>query len=130
MTNVNAATLGGLNGANFWKTTGNTGTAAGVNFLGTADNQPPEIKINGSRVLRFEPNVIGGAAGNFVASDAQGATIAGGGSLGQYGGIYTNAVAANYSTIGARERDRARKAGKKVDRAIGGRNGNGFSQRS
>src|SRR5689334_6716614 len=35
LTNVNAATLGGLSSSNFWKTTGNSGTTAGLNFLGT-----------------------------------------------------------------------------------------------
>ena len=42
--NVNAATLDGFAAGNFWQTTGNAGTTAGVNFLGTTDNQPLELK--------------------------------------------------------------------------------------
>jgi len=31
-----------------WQLTGDAGTTAGVNFLGTTDNQPLELKVNGS----------------------------------------------------------------------------------
>jgi hypothetical protein len=63
---------------------GNSGTVPGVNFLGTADNQSLELKANGQRILRLEPNVLGpnvisGDASNYVASGVYGATIAGGG---------------------------------------------------
>ena len=40
----------------FWRLAGNAGTPPGVNFLGTTDNQPLELKVNGARVLRLEPN--------------------------------------------------------------------------
>ena len=39
LASVNAATLGGLAAGNFWKTAGNSGTTAGLNFVGTADDQ-------------------------------------------------------------------------------------------
>ncbi|MBI3850314.1 MAG: tail fiber domain-containing protein [Verrucomicrobia bacterium] len=84
LTNVNAATLGGLSGASFWKTNGNAGAnPTNGAFLGTADNLPLEFKVNGQRALRIEPtatspNVIGGAAGNSVAAGLSGATISGG----------------------------------------------------
>ena len=82
VSNVNAATLGGLAATNFWKTTGNAGTTANMNFLGTTDNQPLELHVNGIRVFRIEPgstaaNVIGGS-GNTVPTTTSGATIGGG----------------------------------------------------
>lgn len=38
-----------------WSLTGNAGTAAGTNFLGTTDNQALEVKVNNARALRLEP---------------------------------------------------------------------------
>lgn len=84
VTNVNAAALNGLNAGNFWQTGGNGGTSStNGNFLGTTDNQPLEVRVNGQRAMRFEPttnnlpNVIGGI-GNAALSGASGATIGGG----------------------------------------------------
>ncbi len=88
-----------------WLLNGNAGTTPGANFLGTADNQPVEIKVNGQRALRLEPanfssvNVVGGASVNGVAPGVSGATIAGGGA-GSYGGPASNSVAANFGVIG------------------------------
>ncbi len=82
---------------NAWSLTGNSGAAPPTNFLGTTDLQPFEIKVNNSRVFRFEPgsenapNLIGGSSTNNVASGVKGATIGGGG-----GG---NSVGAEYGTI-------------------------------
>ena len=96
---------GGL--ANVWQTGGNSGTTAGVNYLGTADNQPLELHVNGSqRALRLEPNgsvtpnVIGGSGYNFITSGTYGSTIAGGG--GNNGTGYTNSILANanFSAVG------------------------------
>src|SRR2546430_502977 len=55
--------------ADVWHTAGNLGTTAGPNFLGTTDNQPMLIKVNGQQAMRYEPtyetpNVIGGWSGN------------------------------------------------------------------
>jgi len=87
--------------SNAWQTTGNTGTTPGAQFLGTTDNQPLEIKVNGLRALRLEhpgangPNVIGGYGGNTVLGvNAVGATISGGGQSG------TPNSAATFSTVG------------------------------
>jgi hypothetical protein len=79
---VSCETLGGADAG--WSLTGNAGTTAGTNFLGTTDNQALELKVNGARALRLEPpatspNLIGGFAGNAVLAFAVGATIAGGG---------------------------------------------------
>ena len=69
---MNATTLGGLNANQFWKLAGNAGTTPGVNFLGTTDGQPFELKVANDRVFRFEPalevpSIIGGSRSNFVA---------------------------------------------------------------
>jgi len=76
LTNVNAATLGGLNSSDFWRTTGNAGTTPGTHFLGTTDNQPLELRVNNQRGLRLElggsntVNVIGGSARRSVVARA------------------------------------------------------------
>ena len=82
---------------NVWHTSGNAGTIAGPSFLGTTDNQPLELHVNGQRALRLEPNsgaepnVIGGAPNNSVAPGVVSATIAGG---------ELNTVSGSDSTVG------------------------------
>src|SRR5438552_81261 len=91
---TNAATV-----AAAWKLNGNSGTTPAVNFIGTTDNQPFELKVNGQRGMRIEPNtngapnLIGGASVNQVDDGVVGATIAGGANS----TIQTNA---QYATIG------------------------------
>ena len=98
---VPAAALG-----NAWQTGGNAGTAPGTNFLGTMDNQPLEIHVNGQRAFRLEPttnapNVVGGWSNNFTAPGVVLATISGGGGQSSVsGGLDTNAVWGSYGTIG------------------------------
>jgi len=95
----------GLTG--LWHPNGNADTTAGVNFLGTTDNQPLEFKVNGGRALRLEPttlasgapNVIGGSPVNFVAAGVVGATISGGGAANFVGFGYTNKVTGNFGTV-------------------------------
>ncbi len=91
-----------------WSLTGNAGTTAGTNFLGTTDNQALELKVNNLRALRLEPtvgsaNLIGGYTGNTVAADVQGATVGGGGSSDGCGsGLLPpcpNSVTGDYGTI-------------------------------
>jgi hypothetical protein len=94
--------IGGNTGG--WSLNGNMGTTAGLNFLGTSDNQPLELKVAGARALRLEPdnvgdgapNVIGGSPVNWVSNGVVGATIAGGGST--IAG-YSNVVTAPWGTI-------------------------------
>ena len=99
-------------GANQWSLTGNAGTTPGVNFLGTTDNQPLEVKVNNSRMLRLEwvhlfdlfgtasANVIGGLHINRVFNSAIGATISGGGSEATFTQFQSpNEVGANFGTI-------------------------------
>lgn len=71
----------------FWKLDGNAGTTPGTHFLGTTDNQPLEVRVNGERVLRLEPNatspnLIGGFRSNSIAPGADAAVIVGGGRAG------------------------------------------------
>ncbi len=99
LTNVTAATLGGLSAGQFWKLGGNAGTTPGTQFLGTTDNSPLEFKVNGARGLRLEPNpntpnVIGGSSANEVTNGIYGAVIAGGGSS-----FYPNRVGAIYASV-------------------------------
>jgi hypothetical protein len=81
------------------------------NFIGTTDNLPLELHVNGLRALRIEPivndafhsnivNVIGGAPVNFVSNSVVGATIAGGGAANYLFNHYTNSVAADFGTVG------------------------------
>src|SRR5690349_19345815 len=94
-----------------WLLAGNSGTAPSIQFLGTADNQPLEFKVNNSRALRLEPvltdanhsnivNVIAGAAVNFVTPGVVGGTIAGGGASSYFGTASTNRVSGNFATVG------------------------------
>jgi hypothetical protein len=111
LTDVNAATLGGLSSSNFWKTTGNAGAnPANGAFLGTTDNQPLEIRVNTTRALRLEPtfedaihsnivNVVGGSRGNFVGAGVYGATIGGGGAVNYEGDPATNKVMFDFGTV-------------------------------
>ncbi|MEQ9656965.1 tail fiber domain-containing protein, partial [Fulvivirga sp.] len=90
-------------GGSGWGLTGNSGTTAGTNFLGTTDTQPLEVKVDNTRVMRFEydagtaepsPNIIGGHPSNSIGVGLAGVTISGGG--------YTNANigSGNWATIG------------------------------
>jgi hypothetical protein len=98
--------IGGSSGG--WSLTGNLGTSPGVNYLGTSDNQPLELKVGGARALRLEPdatasgapNLIGGSPANYVSNSVVGATIAGGGAVSYLGTAYSNSVTAAFATIG------------------------------
>jgi hypothetical protein len=89
----------GTGGAAWWLT-GNSGTTPGTNFLGTTDNQPLELRVNGAPALLLEPrssspNVIAGYAGNSSGPSVSGATIGGGGR-----DLAINQANANYSAVG------------------------------
>jgi hypothetical protein len=92
LTNVNAATVNGLAAASFWQTGGNSNTSPTNGFfLGTKDNQPLEVRVNNTRVFRFESNgtLIGGASNN-LATNATSAVIGGGSG---------NVVSGAYATV-------------------------------
>jgi trimeric autotransporter adhesin len=94
-----------------WSLMGDKGTAAGRNFIGTTDKQPFEIKVNGRRVMRFDPasarsaagfsspNLIGGDANNRVSRGVQGATIGGGGGFVEVT-AFPNLVQGDWDTVG------------------------------
>ena len=90
-----------------WSLTGNAGTTAGTNFLGTTDDRALEFKVNGARGLRLEPDsasprLIGGYSGNSVDAGVHGATISGGGRNGEI-----NRVTGDYGTVGGGIRNTA-----------------------
>jgi trimeric autotransporter adhesin len=102
--NVNAATLNGLSASKFWQLGGNN-VAAGQ-FLGSLNNHPMEIWVNGQRALHIESttntaNIIGGWVNNFAAPGTVMATIGGGGGVSiSLGTLNTNSVWSSYGTIG------------------------------
>jgi hypothetical protein len=113
ISNVNALTLGGLGAGQFWQLGGNAGTTSVSNYLGTTDNQPLELHVDGARALRLEPNtnnvnisgsvnVIGGSPVNTVAAGVYGATIAGGGATLYLGMVASNSIGAGsyFAAIG------------------------------
>ena len=103
VTNVNAATLGGLAPSNFWQLGGNSISLG--QFLGSVNNQPMAILANNLQVMRFayasnsvdgySPNLIGGNSANNVSAGVVGATIGGGGGS----GIFLNSVTADFGTV-------------------------------
>jgi hypothetical protein len=127
LSNVTASSLAT---SNFWAIGGNT--VAGGQFLGSTNNQPIEIKVNGARALRLEPtlndsvhsnivNVIGGSAVNVVAAGVYGATIAGGGAANYGVSGLSNSVAADFGSIGGGYANQIQDA---VEAVIGGGNHN------
>jgi len=103
---LDADRLDGLNSSDFWRINGNAGTTAGAHFVGTTDNQPLELRVNGVRALRLEqlsasdePSLIGGFVGNNIASGVRGAVIAGGGGVG-VNGANSMAEDSDFSAIG------------------------------
>ncbi len=92
-----------------WSLTGNSGTTAGTNFIGTTDNTALEVKVNSARALRMEPNatspnLIGGSSANTVTSGVVGATIGGGGratnNCGTGSASCANRVTDSFGTVG------------------------------
>jgi hypothetical protein len=103
--NLNADLIDGLDSASlpYWKLGGNAGTTPGTDFLGTADSQALELKVNGQRALRLQPvfgvspdtpSVIGGSSANTAPTNLPGATIGGGGAP-----VAPNAVALQWGTV-------------------------------
>jgi hypothetical protein len=101
--NLNADRLDGLSSGGFWKLGGNTLALRGaLGFLGTTDNSPLVLKVNGQSALRLEPNginspnVIAGFSQNDATDGVGGATIAGGG---EFDGK-ANFVGGSYGSVG------------------------------
>lgn len=84
----------------YWTLNGNAGTDPASHFLGTSDPTSLTLSVDASPALRIEytgmtPNLVGGYAGNTVASGAFGVSIGGGGLSGA-----AHEVVANFATIG------------------------------
>jgi trimeric autotransporter adhesin len=103
---IPAAALG-----NAWRLNGNSNTVSGQ-FLGTTDDQPLDLRVNNTRVVRYRlntdgtgghtnaPNVLGGSSVNTtVTTDIVGATIAGGGGILASGVAVPNKVTGNFGSI-------------------------------
>jgi trimeric autotransporter adhesin len=94
-----------LAGTACWSTSGNAGTLAGTDFLGTTDLQPLVLKANTAEAARFEytafsPNVVLGDEANFVSDGVYGATVGGGGNAtGGSDASGPNRVMSHYATI-------------------------------
>jgi hypothetical protein len=87
-------------GSSGWSLTGNGGTSAGTNFLGTTDDEPLELRVNGLRAFLLEPdptspNIIAGYDLNNAGASTAGATIGGGGR-----DLAINQVDGDYGTVG------------------------------
>ena len=90
---------------NFFRQGGNAFAATAV--LGTTNNNAIDVRANGSRVMRYEPNatspnIVGGSPGNTLAAGVRGATLAGGGTTGDasFGVAAVNRVTDLYGTVG------------------------------
>jgi hypothetical protein len=125
-----------------WTTSGNAGTLPGTglgqNYLGTADNEPLVIAVNGAQAGRLATstdanhpdsvNVVLGAPGNFVGAGIGGATVGGGGS-GQFTGcgptlnqLCVNSATGPFSTVAGGNNtpgDTAAIAGGAINYAVG-----------
>ena len=85
-----------------WSLTGNAGTVAGTNFLGTLDSVQMEIRVNDTAVMRYLPDllspmILGGVYQNAIDSGSSGSVIAGGGSAASPNLVDTAAI---FSAIG------------------------------
>jgi hypothetical protein len=94
-----------------WSLTGNSGTNPSLNFLGTTDEKPLELRVNNTRALRIEwagadsvftSNMIGGNSHNAVTPARVGGTIGGGGR-----DEYPNLVLDHFGTVGGGVGNRA-----------------------
>ncbi len=88
-----------------WLLGGNANTTAGVQFLGTTDDQPLEIKVNGLRAIRLEdngdgaPNLIMGSPANQITAGIVGSVIGGGGATNFNFLPASNCISADHSVI-------------------------------
>ncbi|HZR19529.1 MAG TPA: tail fiber domain-containing protein [Verrucomicrobiae bacterium] len=60
--------------ADAWSLTGTAGTTAGVNFIGTTDNKPLELRANNSPALTLKPSQWGASISGGGGANASGAT--------------------------------------------------------
>jgi hypothetical protein len=110
LTGLNAAALNGVSSSNLWQLGGNN--VAPGQFLGSTNNQPVEVLVNGTRAWHVEPtandvshsnivNLLSGAPVNAIAPGVYGAVIAGGGAVNYAGSAQPNSIsnAADFAVI-------------------------------
>ena len=95
---------GGGGGGSGWSLTGNAGTVPGTDFLGTTDNEPLQLWVNGMQALTLSPtggqvNFVGGV-GSSAAANTSGGTI-GGGIQNTVSIIYPPLGGGEYNTAGS-----------------------------
>ena len=115
LSNVNAATLGGVASSNYWRLGGNFLSSFPLS-LGSIDQSPMTFIAGFRRFLYAEtitrptfpigsltsPNLVGGSEANVVSNGVVGATIAGGGQVNQVIGpafSFPNLVSDDFGTI-------------------------------
>ncbi|MEE9285300.1 MAG: tail fiber domain-containing protein [Dehalococcoidia bacterium] len=86
----------GIGAENAWSLSGNSGTNAGEDFLGTIDNQPLEFWVGNLRALRLEPSA---GSPNFIAGDRDNQVIAGASGAAIGGGGPSNRVSDDFGTV-------------------------------
>ncbi len=101
------ASPGAPNPGHAWAEIEGHGTDSAGWWLGTSASTALELRVNGVRALRLEPNatspnVIGGYSGNSVTAGAVGAAIGGGGASGN-----SNSVSDDYGTVGGGYKNQA-----------------------
>jgi hypothetical protein len=101
-----ASSAGVTTGGSGWGLAGNASTDPETQYLGTSDDTPLELRVNGEQALRIEPvegtsNTINGHNANNVFQGAFGATIGGGGGHppGQSQFLLTQTVTDIYGTV-------------------------------
>jgi hypothetical protein len=121
-TNGNSLSISANSGSD-WSLTGNSGTSAGPNFLGTIDNQPLQLKAFNNRGLELETvgrgdffssesslNLLGGSPLNYISDGVIGGTVSGGGgSVFAVGSSFEfpNRVTGDFGSVGGGENNAA-----------------------
>jgi hypothetical protein len=103
----------------FWAMQGNAGVIEGTHFLGTLENVPLDLHVNGNRALRLQhglsPNIIGGNRSNVMGTLVSGSVIGGGGNAGSSTG--PNRIHDNYCFVGGGFGNTAGRPGSVADNA-------------
>lgn len=84
---------------NEWKITGNSGTVDGINFIGTTDATPFNIRVNNQKAGRIEFTV--GTAGTFLGYEAGNINSGARNTALGYTALSTNSTATDNTAIGA-----------------------------
>jgi len=101
LTGVDAMTFNGLPADRFWQTGGNVGIVAGMDYLGTADPNPLELRVNNERALLVEPSVPPGGTPNWIGGHSANSASGSGNVIGGGGeNVFPNQATGDYGVIG------------------------------